>query len=699
MAKRLSRNTGRSERSKREQRRIAVVMFTDMVGYSALTQKDESLSLRLLEEHRQILRPLFVKFGGKEIKTIGDAFLVEFSSALDAVKCAVLIQQRLFERNAKSGPTPPVQIRIGLHVGDVIFKQRDVYGDGVNIASRIEPLAEAGGICISEDVARQIQNKIEHPLIKLGKGELKNIQIPVNIYRVVLPWKRKAFGPAEKAVFLFSRKRTRRMTAAVLLLVLVTTTYVWWSAQQPSGPLPRKHIAVLPLHNISADPNQEYFADGMTEELISHLAMIRDLSVIARTSVMKYTAGSFDVGQIGRELNVGTILEGSVLTMGTHARIIVNLIDVGSQRNLWTQEYDRELKDLFAVQTDIAVNVTGALKAELVSDEMVMLNKRGPENNVAHDLYLQGLSHLNRRTGDEIVKAVDFFTESTRQDSTFALAFAGLAECYTISGSSGYGTLPRSQSNERARYFAAKSIALDSTLAEAHTSLGYEKFRVEWDWNGSEREFKRALELKPGYARAHEWYALYLSIMGRFDPALEEMNRAHELDPLSPSVATGIGRILHFSRKFDAAIAQFQQTIARYPDYAEAHFGLAMTYTASKRYQEAEKELATAKNLSGDRPIVNAMIGVNYALWGKSDDAMRVIRQFRHTPGPVDLNAYYRGLIYGALGDIDEAMVDLETAYRQREGLLVYGNVESMFVYLQRDPRFIALMKRMGLRK
>jgi len=672
-------------------------MFTDMVGYSALTQKDESLALRLLEEHRQILRPFFTRSGGKEIKTIGDAFLVEFSSALDAALCAVAIQQRLFERNTSGGTTQPIQIRIGLHVGDVVFKQGDVYGDGVNIASRIEPLAEPGGICISEDVARQVQNKIDHQLIRLGKGELKNIDLPVNIYRFVLPWMKQRFGAFERMRFVLSQKRMQRIASLVLVVAILAGMFLWRMAERSSGSLPKKNVAVLPLLNIGANPQQDYFADGMTEELISNLAKIHDLSVIARTSVAKYKDVKLDISQIGRELNAGTILEGSVQTADNRARIIVNLIDANNQQHLWTQEYNRELKDLFDVQSDIALSVAGALRVQLLSNEKERLAPKATLNNAAHDLYLQGLSHLDKRTGDEIVRAIDFFAQSVKEDSTFSLAFAGLAECYTLAGNAGYGSLQKAEAIRDAKYYAAKALSLDPSEAEAHTSLAYVKFRIDWDWTGAETEFKRALELKPGYARAHEWYGLFLSLTGRFDEALVEMRRAHELDPLSPSVGTGIGRILHFSRRFDEAVAQFQKIIALDPDYAEAHFGLGMTLTAMGRYEVADKELNNAKRLSGDRPAVIMMIGVNNALWGKREEALTIIRWLDVLSKKGEITPYYSGLVYACLGDLDTAMIHLEQAYQQREGLLVYGNVEPLVFQLRSDPRFQVIMRKMGL--
>jgi tetratricopeptide (TPR) repeat protein len=309
--------------------------------------------------------------------------------------------------------------------------------------------------------------------------------------------------------------------------------------------------------------------------------------VIARTSVAKYAGVKLDITEIGNALHVGSILEGSVRTSGDEARISVNLVDVQSQKTILTREYTRSIKDVFAIQSDIAQSVTNALSVQLLSGEKESLDRKGTENSDAYRQYLLGRVHLGKRTGDEVMKAIGFFEQAANKDTAFALAYAGLAECYTLAGNAGYGSLPREQAIAAAKKFAGKAIALDESQAEAHASLAYVKFRIDWDWAGAEAEFKRALQLKPGYARAHEWYALYLSIMGRFDESMKEMLRAQELDPLSASVSTGIGRIEHFEFKLDEAIAQFKRTLELDPDYAEAYFGLGMTYAVARRYDEA----------------------------------------------------------------------------------------------------------------
>lgn len=673
-------------------------MFTDMVGYSALSQKDEALALRALEEHRAIIRPLIAKHDGREIKTIGDAFLVEFPSALSATNCAIEIQKTFFEQ-AESVPSEAViRLRIGLHVGDIVYKQDDVFGDGVNIAARIEPLAEPGGICISEDVARQIQNKIDYSMVRLGKGELKNINLPVDIYRIVRPWEKLHYGPIDRLMFLLAQKKIRRTMALALGVILLAA--ISWRMLTPSRvPQPSNRIAVLPFVNISSDSREEYFADGMTEELISSLSRIRDLNVIARTSIGKYKGVKQDITEIGNALHVGSILEGSVRTSGDEARISVNLIDVQSQKAILTREYTRPIKDVFAIQSDIAQSITNALSVQLLSGERASLTRKGTEDADAYRMYLLGRFHLNKRTGEEVVRAIDFFKQAVGRDSLFALAYAGLAECYTLAGNAGYATLPRDEAIMNAKLFAQKAISLDDSQAEAHASLAYVKFRIDWDWAAADTEFKRALELKPGYARAHEWYALYLSIRGRLDEAMVEMRRAQMLDPLSASVSTGIGRILHFQRKFEEAVTQFKQTLELDPEYAEAYFGLGITYTVMKRFDHAIPAIKEAIRLSGNRLVMLSMLGMAEGLAGKRDAARKILDEMTGMSRTMHVSPYYYGMIEIGLGHKNRAIDDFYKAYDERDGILMYGAVDPIAEGSWDNPRFITLLRKMGLRQ
>lgn len=301
-------------------------MFTDIAGYTALSQKNEALALKLLKEHRKVIRPFITKHKGKEIKTIGDAFLVEFASALDAIRCAYEIQQSLHEKNESRVPEKQIAVRIGIHLGDVVHDEKDVYGDAVNVASRIEPLAEAGGISLSEQVYHQIRNKFEFPLVSLGRKNLKNVELPVEVYKIVLPWMNE-----EREEVNYDKRR----------------------------------IAVLPFANISPDPNDEYLADGLTEELITRLAKMSGLKTIARTSVLPYKNKEMSIEDIARELKVGTIVEGSVRRAGDKLRLTVQLIDSQSSEHLWAETYDRDLKNVFEIQSDIAECVSDNILPKL----------------------------------------------------------------------------------------------------------------------------------------------------------------------------------------------------------------------------------------------------------------------------------------------------------------------------------------------
>jgi TolB-like protein/class 3 adenylate cyclase/Tfp pilus assembly protein PilF len=681
----------------KDYRKLAAIMFTDIVGYSALMQKNETLALEMLKEHREILRSLFVMFDGVEIETAGDSFFVEFASAVDAAKCAVEIQRRMYDRNHKVSDEKKIFLRIGLHVGDVIHTKKHVHGDGVNLAARIEPLAQPGCICISEDAARQIKNKIDFPLVKVGKKKLKNIELPMNVYKIVLPWELQN----RKQKFFISRSisffKLNLITAVLIALAFIGYFFIKSNEEKTENEY-RNRIAVLPFANISSENEDEYFADGITEEIISNLAKISGLDVIARTSVMKYKKTSMNVAQIGHELMVGTILEGSVRKAANKARITVQLIDVPTQRHLWSDEYDRELKDIFMIQSDIAMKVADELKVQLLADEKEMIEKKGTESTDAYRYYLLGNYFLNRRTGESLNKGIEYFKKAIEYDPNFPHAYAGLANCYTLIGGAAYGKLSREEASEKANDAVLTALELDASLAEAHASLGYIMFRFDWNWNEAEREFKKAIDLKPAYAAAHEWYALLFSIQGRHDDALKEMNRAYELDPLSPSISTGVGRIMHFANKLDDAEKQYKKTLEIYPNYAEAHFALSMTYTSKKRYNEALKEIDKAIELSNGRLVMISMRGMIYGFAGKRKEALAVIDELGKLSLPDPVSPYHLSSIYFSLGERDKYFENVHKAYEQRDPLMIYIKTTPVFAtYLNNDPRFHEILKKMRL--
>lgn len=675
-------------------RRLSAIMFTDMVGYSALTQKNESLALELLDEHRKILRPFFPKHNGREIETAGDSFFVEFQSAVEAANCAIEIQTALHDRNKDEPAQRQIIVRIGLHIGDVVYVDNHVHGDGVNIAARMEPLAAAGGICISEDVARQIRNKIQYPIIQLPGEKLKNISMPMDIYCIALPWllhqerKKKKSFPTKYLVYTF--------VSLALILVLAWLFFMRKPDVEESA-YSEYRLAVLPFKNISTNPNDEYFADGMTEELISTLAKIGGLNVIARTSVMKYKITNKDISQIGDELMVGTILEGSVRKTENQARITVTLVNASNQEHIWSDEYTKELKDIFTVQSEIAQNVANELKVRLGSSEKEQLSKNEFSNATAFEEYIIGKNFLNQRTPQGIQAAVGHFEKAIASDPTSALTYTNLAYCYTLIGVAGYGSIDRAVAEAKAKEAVMKALDIDPSLAEAHAALGYIKFRIDWDWKGAERELKKAIELKPGSATAHEWYGLYLAIQGRLDEALREMNKAFQLDPVSPNVNTGLARIYQFRGETDKALAQVNKVLAIDSNYAEAYFTAGMTYFRRQEYEKSVVNLQKAISLANRRPVMLCILGSAYVKLGRVEEARQLLAELERPPMNND-KLYATAIIKSHLGQGDEAYRILEKLVDEKYGLLIYMNTDSSFFQQGGDARYGRLIEKMKLK-
>jgi len=529
-------------------RRLAAIMFTDMVDYTTLSEKSETLALALLEEHRKLLRPIFARHGGREIKTIGDGFLVEFSSALEAVRCALEIQLLMHSRNQSVPSDRKILLRVAVHLGDVEHRDGDVYGDAVNIASRIESLADPGGICITQQVYDHVRNSEEFRTIALGQNQLKNVQMPTQVYTVLPPIDGTKTGKSE--------------------------------ALEP------RRVAALPLAILSSDHQDEYFADGLTEEIINTLSSIPELRVIARTSVMKYKQVNKTAGEIGRELKVGTILEGSVRKAGSRLRISLQLIDVGSEAPIWAQKYDRELEDVFKIQTDIAERVADALKIQLLRENRKLIEQKAPEDIGAYVLYLRGRYYWSKRTKEDLEKAIAYFAEAIEKDPNYALAHAGMADCYTLMGRHLY--LPRKEAYSKAKEFANRALELNDNLAEAHTALAAVLMIYDWNWDAAEEHFKHAIHLNPNYANAHYLHSVLLQTTGNLQESVKAAEKAQTLDPLSPVIGMGVVQAYFFSEQYDKAIDECHRYLEMNPREVVAQDFLVHLKVKNGLFKEAE---------------------------------------------------------------------------------------------------------------
>jgi len=629
-------------------RRLAAIMFTDLVGFTALSQRNESVALSVLDEQRELLRPVFIRHDGREVKTIGDAFLVEFPSALSAVKCAYEIQKTTKEFNNSLPEERRVHLRIGIHLGDVVESQGDISGDAVNVASRIESLADSGGVCLTRQVYDQVQNKFELPLISLGTRLLKNVSSSMEVYKMVMPWD---------------------ATVAAL-----------------SGRRDASRIAILPFANISPDPADEYFSDGMTDELIAVLSKIGGLRVVARTSVMRFKGEKATANRIGQELKVGSLIEGSVRKSKDQVRITVQLVDTESEEQLWTETYNRNLQDIFSVQSDIAQQVAKALEVRLGVRENSALRREQTQNPEAYSFYLKGRHRWNLRSENEINRAIKYFEEAIGRDPGYALAYAGLADCYSILG---YYAFRRPVAvYPRAKELAEKALSLNESIAEPHASLGEVLMQYFFDWEKAGSELDRALELNPSYATAHFWRATHHMALGRTDDSLTQVRKAVELDPLSMIILTDAARNLYLARRYDEAINQYQRSLDVDPNFPIAHKGLAEVYAQIGKYDEAVSEIERAIALSGRSIFILDDLGYIYACAGKREDARKVLEDLDKLANDEYVPSYGRAVICAALGNKEDAMNWLEKAYDERN-FLVYLKVDPAFDTLRKEERFL----------
>ena len=687
-----------SNQSVKEERKLSAIMFTDMVGYSALVQKNETSALNLLEEHRSVLRNIFPKHDGKEVESIGDAFFVEFTSALKAVQCAIEIQDVLYKRNNDLPDDNKIFIRIGIHLGDVVHRGRNVLGDGVNIAARLEPLSESGGICISQDVARQVENKIDYSLKKLNRKKLKNIKLPIDIFAVVLPWQKKEEPESAIQTITKGVNINKSFWAILITAILIVCFIYFWNVSQVSA-IDQKSIAVLPFKNIGGDIDNEYFSDGITEDVIAQLSKISNLRVISRTSVMQYKNTEKNLREIGRELNVATILEGSVRRAENSVKIIAQLIDAKTDDNLWSQTYNEKMTQIFAIQSNVANSIAQSLKANISNEEKERLETEATKSPQAYDLYLKGRYHWNKRVPKELNKGIKNFEQALTIDEEYALAYTGLADSYIILGN--YNLSPPSESFPKAITAAKKALQINGNLAEAHTSLAFSTFYYEWDWALTETEFKRAISLNPNYAQAYSWYAMYLTLMGRFDEASEARKTALELDPFSGVLNADIGLELYFERKYDESIKQIEKTLKIDPVLGVlTYLPLGSAYIQKSMFTDAihtfsQMSWAFSGIISQGHPIPIAALGYGYAASGEKEDAENMVELLLEKSAEEYVSPFWIAAVYTGLGEKNKAFNWLEKAYHEKDCYMVFLKVIPIFDSLRSDQRFIALLKKM----
>jgi len=590
------------------QRRLAAILAADVAGYSRLVSTDENRTLSTFRAHlKEFLEPTFARYNGRLFKTMGDGLLAEFASVVEAVQCAVAIQEGMAIRNSDAQQGNEIIFRIGINLGDVVVQDDDVFGDGVNIAARLEGLAEPGGICISRAARDQIRDRQEFELEDRGEIKVKNIRRPVRVFKVF--GARKDAGdsvPISPAIQEISKSF---LTISLMTVLVAGALFIWFQLSQrdarhlepkatvgiQSG---KPTIAVLPFANLSDDKEQEYFSDGLTDDLITDLSRVSGLTVIARTSTFAYKGKSQDIRTIASELGATYIVEGSVRKMGDRVRINTQLINSQTGKHIWADRFDRRTIELFDLQDEFRGKIIQALKIKLASREERWLARRPTESPQAYDLYLRGLKHESYFTRDGNLESRRLFQQATDIDPTFAIAFAHLAQSYSLAQEVGW-TDQREDYATKALALAKKSVALDKELPQAHWAVGRIYARAPFrDVERSLAAVERAVALDPNYADGHALHASTLNFAGRPEEALSAMKKAMQINPHYPFwYIFNLGQTQFHLKRFDLAAESLKRAIERNQAVPWPHRWLIATYGQLGLHDEAEWEIQELQNL------------------------------------------------------------------------------------------------------
>jgi len=697
-----------------EERKLAAIMFTDMVGYSALAQRDDKVALELLEEHRRLLRELFPQFHGTEIKTIGDAFLVEFGSALEAAQCAIEIQRTLAKRNHDVTSDRRIELKIGIHIGDVVHRDGDVYGDGVNIASRIEQLAGAGGICVSMDVERQIRNALEARFEKFGSADLKNIKLQMDLFRIVLPWEKGVESPAKQ-----TSKKSPILIPIAVVIIVIALLGGWLLIQRgkknqqsvtaqtasvaPVNAPDQKSVAVLPFVNLSDDKGSEYFSDGVSEELLTVLQKIPGLHVAARTSAFSFKGKNATAQEIGQKLGVAHLVEGSVRKAGDAVRIAARLTRADTGEELWSENYTRNLKDVFAVQTELAQTIVEQLRGrfggadtgakEKIQAEVQAAEKGGTENVEAHELYLQGRFYENRHSDKSTREALAAYQHAVELDPGFARAWAGVARTHTwIAGFATEGGQKVFDAHlASARDAVARALAIEPDLPDALYARAWLETNFDFNWSAATQTVSKAMALAPADPNMLIAAANLETALGNTDRAIEIYRKAVELDPVNAQSRSFLAFGLANTKRFAEARAEYARVIELNSSAPWAHAGLGLAYLLQNKFEEAANE---AQADAGDWA---RLLIVSCARWAQkrveeSDAALNELIK-----NEAELAAFQVAEAYAYRGDKDRAFEWLERARRQRDPGLGNLRKDPLLESLYHDPRWNTFLHTMGL--
>lgn len=636
-------------------RQLAAILFADMTGYTALMQENEQLARSKRQRLKEVLEDTIARFHGKILQYYGDGSLSIFNSAIDSVHAAIDIQQQLQQH-------PRVDLRIGIHTGDVIIEEEAIYGDGVNLASRIESLAVPGGVFVSEKVFDEIRNQEHIQTRELGYFELKNIKQPIRVFAI-----------ANNGIIVPGRNEVRGKTAA-----------------------PVNRLAVLPFVNMSADPENEYFSDGITEELLNTLTRVDGLQVTSRTSAFAFKGKNDDIRDIAIQLNVDKILEGSVRKAGNRVRITAQLINAADGFHIWSETYDRKLDDIFEVQDEISGIIANKLKENLSVNQRPTI-KSSVKNINAYTQYLKGLHFKNKITPADTRKAIECFKQAITIEPGYAEAHAMVAQCYCSLGTMGQ-MIPHT-AFEIGHQYADKALELDNNIAEGHIAKAMAYLYYEWKWQDAYDALQKAIELNPSRVEAYDLLGFYYIAKAQKAQAVKVLEQAEQIDPLSPTIIRSLGMMYIFEERFDDAIRQADKLLEMNPEMRSAIELKAWAIGMKGDWASALVLFEEVHRLT-NHPLKGLMgLGVCYARCGMMDKAMDCVHKLEQRqqlePDSVvdgDLAAVWLGI-----GDIDKTYYYLNECIDKRMGPVACFIEYPPYKVVKADPRFNDLKKRMGI--
>jgi len=682
-------------------RQLTAIMFTDIQGYTATMQHDEELAIKIRDRHRKIFNSTTGKFHGKALQYFGDGTLSTFVSAIDAVNCAMEMQMA-FQKD------PVIPVRIGIHLGDVVLKEDEIIGDGVNVASRIESLAVPGSVFISDKVYDEIKNQSSIKAQSLRTFELKNVDKPIEVFAIsnkgfIIPKVEDIDGktkddncvvltPEEKKQ-LESRKKLPGwiLYSIIGFLILITSYFIYQSSDffKSEIDLLDKSIAVLAFKNMSNDPSQEYFSDGISEEILNSLAKVEGLDVVGRTSSFSFKGKGEDIQMIGDKLGVSLVLEGSVRKYKNNVRITAQLINANNGFHIWSEQYDRELNDVFTIQEEIASNIVNMLK-------LTILNFNDPkpptDNMKAYDYYLKGKYYLIRGIEGNI-KAMEYFQKAIELDPEFALAYAGIGDAYI--DYSVNGIISNSEAYLEVRKAALKSISLDDKQPYGHIVLAQVYLYYDWNWEAAKSEYLKAVEL--GHPDPDYFITFYEALLyGNYAIAIRDSKKILERNPLALQAHMHLGYCYLMDKQYENAIASFKHTLKLDSSYTEAHRMIGRTFRVLGRYDESLIELnKTLVMTNGKGPALYEII-ITLARSGRMTEANLKLDELLMSLEGQYIDPGNLAGVYANLGRFDETFRLLETCLEERNEILIYMKILTRFDLIRDDPRYKKIIERMN---